>query len=95
MKSYREELWFNTKKKREYLNITPQVTAAVKIPVIASGGAGNYEHLYQAVVTGGASAVAAGSIFHFTQQTPLEAKEYLATRGVPVRKLQMEAWNSI
>jgi len=77
------------------LDLIAQVTAAVKIPVIASGGAGNYEHLYQAVVTGGASAVAAGSIFHFTQQTPLEAKEYLATRGVPVRKLQMEAWNSI
>lgn len=71
------------------LDLIKQVTEAVSIPVIASGGAGSYEHLHQAIVTGGASAVAAASIFHFTQQTPLEAKTYLAARGLPVRKLQM------
>lgn len=57
----------------------------VRIPVIASGGAGNYEHMYQAVKEGGASAVAAASIYHFTEQTPKEAKEYLASGKVPVR----------
>jgi cyclase len=61
------------------------VAEAVKIPVIASGGAGNYEHMYQALKEGGASAVAAASIFHFTQQTPLEAKNFLKSRGVAVR----------
>lgn len=71
------------------LELIGQVTAAVTIPVIASGGAGSYEHLHQAIVAGGASAVAAASIFHFTQQTPLEAKNYLAARGIPVRKLLM------
>lgn len=57
----------------------------VRIPVIASGGAGNYEHMYRAVKEGGASAVAAASIYHFTEQTPKEAKEYLASGKVPVR----------
>lgn len=58
---------------------------AVKIPVIASGGAGNYEHMYQAVRDANASAVAAASIYHFTEQTPKGAKEYLQERGIPVR----------
>lgn len=57
----------------------------VNIPVIASGGAGNYEHMYQAIKDAGASAVAAASIYHFTEQTPKEAKEYLKERGIPVR----------
>ena len=61
------------------------VSGAVSIPVIASGGAGNYEHMRAAVQEGGASAVAAASIFHFTQQTPLEAKAYLRQQGIPVR----------
>jgi len=60
------------------------VTSSVTIPVIASGGAGNYEHMYQAYLAG-SSALAAASIYHFTEQTPLEAKRYLAERGVPVR----------
>lgn len=64
---------------------TLQVTRAVSIPVIASGGAGNYEHMLDVLQRGKASAVAAASIFHFTQQTPLEAKKYLATHGIPVR----------
>lgn len=63
------------------------VTDLVKIPVIASGGAGNYGHMYQAIQYGGASAVAAASIFHFTEQTPKEAKEYLQERGIPVRMI--------
>jgi cyclase len=61
------------------------VTSAVSIPVIASGGAGSYEHMRQAIVEGGASAVAAASIFHFTEQTPLEAKRYLHEHGLAVR----------
>ncbi|MBM3145924.1 MAG: imidazole glycerol phosphate synthase subunit HisF, partial [Chloroflexi bacterium] len=60
------------------LELTRRISDAVSIPVIASGGAGNYEHMLQALRVGKASAVAAASIFHFTQQTPLEAKRYLA-----------------
>jgi imidazole glycerol-phosphate synthase subunit HisF len=67
------------------LDVIRDVSRAVSIPVIASGGAGNYEHLAAAVIEGGASAVAAASIFHFTEQTPLEAKAYLRTRGISVR----------
>jgi cyclase len=62
-----------------------EVTRRVRIPVIASGGAGNYHHFLQAVREAGASAVAAASIYHFTEQTPLEAKKYLAAGGVMVR----------
>lgn len=61
------------------------ITSRVRIPVIASGGAGNYEHMFEALDTGKAAAVAAASIFHFTEQTPLEAKNYLAARGIPIR----------
>jgi len=62
-----------------------QVSAAVRIPVIASGGCGCYAHMAQALEEGHASAVAAASIFHFTQQTPQEAKHFLRSRGLPVR----------
>jgi cyclase len=61
------------------------VTGAVTIPVIASGGAGTYAHMADALSHGGASAVAAASIFHYTQQTPIEAKQYLKARGFAVR----------
>lgn len=61
------------------------VADAVSIPVIASGGAGEYAHLAHAILEGGASAVAAASIFHFTQATPLEAKVYLRECGIAVR----------
>jgi cyclase len=61
------------------------ISAAMSIPVIASGGAGNYQHMHEVLVDGKASAVAAASIFHFTEQTPLEAKKYLHARGIPVR----------
>lgn len=66
------------------LELLGAVADRVNIPVIASGGAGTYEHMAEAVSVG-AAAVAAASIFHFTEQTPLEAKRYLHERGVPVR----------
>lgn len=61
------------------------VSDAVSIPVIASGGAGSYADMLAAIREGGAAAVAAGALYHFTHQTPLEAKRYLASHGVPVR----------
>lgn len=61
------------------------ISRAVSIPVIASGGAGSFKDMGQALVDGEASAVAAGAMFHFTQQTPAEAKRYLKTLGLPVR----------
>ena len=62
------------------------VADAVPVPVIASGGVGTLEHLYDGLVVGGASAVLAASIFHFGTYTVGEAKDYLAARGVPVRR---------
>lgn len=67
------------------LDLTRAVVESVTIPVIAAGGAGTYEHLVQAVRTAGASAVAAASMFHFTEQTPLEAKRHLRGEGIAVR----------
>ena len=67
------------------LEITRAVADAVSIPVVASGGAGSPEHLYQAVTAGGASAALAASIFHYGTYTIDETKRYLAARGVPVR----------
>ena len=61
------------------------VAAAVDVPVIASGGAGTYEHMAEALRDGHASAVAAASMFHFTQQTPRGAKLHLHQAGFPVR----------
>jgi len=62
-----------------------RISSAVQIPVIASGGAGTYEDMRVVVQDGKASAVAAASMFHFTEQTPLEAKLYLHQHGVPTR----------
>lgn len=67
------------------LEILREVTEAVSIPVIASGGAGSYEDFARALSVGGASAVAAASIYHFTELTPLSAKEFLKERGFDVR----------
>lgn len=67
------------------IEVTRQVSAAVAIPVIASGGAGDYQHMADALIEGKASATAAASIFHFTQQTPLEAKRFLSEQGIHVR----------
>ena len=61
------------------------VTQAVKIPVIASGGAGKLEHLYAAIVEGGADGVLVASIVHYGKYTIRQMKEYLAERGVSVR----------
>ena len=67
------------------LEMTGAVAEAVSIPVTASGGAGRLEHLYEAVVTGKASAVLAASIFHFGEISIPEAKRYLKERGIPVK----------
>lgn len=67
------------------LDMIEAVTSAVKIPVIASGGAGKYDHMIDAVSKAGASAVAAASMFHFTEQTPAGARSALAAYGIPVR----------
>lgn len=67
------------------LGLTAAVAAAVSVPVIASGGAGSYEDLRCAVTQAGASAVAAASIYHFTEQTPAGAKAHLRAAGIAVR----------
>jgi cyclase len=61
------------------------ITALVNIPVIASGGVGNLDHLVDGIKLGNASAVLAASIFHFGKHSVKEAKEYLASKGIPVR----------
>ncbi len=68
------------------LEMTRAVAEAVAIPVTASGGAGTLEHLYQAVVTGKASAVLAASIFHFGEISIPQAKKYLQERGIAIKK---------
>jgi cyclase len=68
------------------LKLISTVVSSVSIPVIASGGAGNYHHMVQAIVEAGASAVAAASMFHFTEQTPAGAKDALQQAGVSIRK---------
>ena len=67
------------------VDLIRRVTQAVRIPVIASGGAGSYADMAAALREGKASALAAASIFHFTQQTPLEAKRFLHAEGFHVR----------
>ncbi|MCS7255950.1 MAG: imidazole glycerol phosphate synthase subunit HisF [Thermomicrobium sp.] len=69
------------------LELLRAVVDAVPVPVIASGGAGTLEHLYQAVTIGGAHAVLAASIFHYGRYSIADAKRYLAERGVPVRQV--------
>ncbi len=67
------------------LGLTRAVADAVEVPVIASGGAGGVEHLYDALVDGHASAVLAASIFHYEEHAIRHCKEYLRGRDVPVR----------
>ena len=67
------------------LDLTRRVSEAVRIPVIASGGAGSLEHLYRGLTEAGASAVLAASIFHFREATIGQAKSYLRERGVVIR----------
>ena len=70
------------------IEITSAVARGVNIPVIASGGAGSPEHIYQALTLGGADAALAASIFHFGTYTIEETKVYLNERGVPVRRVR-------
>jgi len=67
------------------IELTRTISDTVHIPVIASGGVGTLQHMYEGFVDGGASAVLAASIFHFKEFTVGEAKEYLQSRGVPMR----------
>ena len=67
------------------LPLTATISEAVSVPVIASGGAGTLEHLYEAYTTGKADAALAASIFHYGEFRIRQAKEYLAAKGVPVR----------
>jgi len=67
------------------IELTRTVSEAVNIPVIASGGVGTLEHLYEGLVDGKADAVLAASIFHYREHTIIEAKQYLRDRGVAVR----------
>jgi cyclase len=67
------------------IELTRAVCSAVSIPVIASGGAGNPEHIYLVLKETGADAALAASIFHFGIYTVAEVKRYLAERGIPVR----------
>ncbi len=67
------------------LELIRAIVDAVRIPVIASGGAGTLYHLYEGIINGGADAVLAASIFHFGEYSVKEAKEYLRERGIPVR----------
>ncbi|MHA6266375.1 imidazole glycerol phosphate synthase subunit HisF [Aliiroseovarius sp. CAU 1755] len=67
------------------LPLTRAISDAVHVPVIASGGVGNLDHLVEGVTEGGASAVLAASIFHFGDYTIREAKEHMAAAGIPMR----------
>ena len=67
------------------LELTSAISETVTVPVIASGGAGSLEHLYQALVVGKADAVLAASIFHYQTYSIRQAKAYLAEKGIPVR----------
>jgi len=72
-------------KKGYDLDLTKKVSNLINIPVIASGGVGNLEHLHQGFKIGKASAVLAASIFHFGEYSILDAKQYLDSKGIPVR----------
>jgi cyclase len=67
------------------LSLTAAVSDAVSVPVIASGGVGNLQHLVDGITKGHADAVLAASIFHYGEFTVGQAKEYMASQGIPVR----------
>jgi cyclase len=67
------------------LELTRAIADAVQLPVIASGGVGTLEHIYEGLTIGGATAALAASIFHYREFTVQQCKEYLSARGVPVR----------
>ncbi len=66
-------------------NLIRLTSSLINVPIVASGGAGNYEHFYEAYKNG-ADAFAAASIYHFTEHTPAKAKRYLAKKRVPIRE---------
>ncbi|PIE47753.1 MAG: imidazole glycerol phosphate synthase subunit HisF [Gammaproteobacteria bacterium] len=72
-------------KKGYDLELMKTITSLVNVPVIASGGVGNLEHLAAGVLQGGADAVLAASIFHFGEYTVQEAKQYMANQGIEMR----------
>ncbi len=72
-------------KKGYDLELTRTISDRVRIPVIASGGVGNLEHIYEGLTVGGASAALAASIFHYREYTIAECKSYLHDRAIPVR----------
>lgn len=72
------------------LELTRAISEAVNVPVIASGGAGTFEHFYDAIATGQADAVLAASLFHYGTYTIRQVKDYLAGRGLPVRGIGKE-----
>jgi len=67
------------------LELTKMVSDSIPIPVVASGGVGNLDHLVEGIVHGHASAVLAASIFHFGIHTIVEAKEFMKRKGIPIR----------
>ena len=67
------------------VDLLKTITKSTNIPVIASGGVGTLDHLYDGIVQGGASAVLAASIFHYGKYSIKEAKDYLDSKGIPVR----------
>lgn len=75
------------------LKLTRAITDKVNIPVIASGGAGTLEHLYEAFHTAGADAALAASIFHYDEHTLVETKKYLHQRGIPIRLSSLQNKN--
>jgi cyclase len=72
-------------KKGYDLALMKQITSRVNVPVIASGGVGNLQHLAEGVLEGGVDAVLAASIFHFGEYTVQEAKAYMAAQGIQMR----------
>ncbi len=66
--------------------LTKEISRAVNIPVIASGGAGKLDHFYDVIVEGGADAVLAASLFHYGELSIAQVKDYLEERGIPVRR---------
>jgi len=72
-------------KKGYDLALMQQITSRVNVPVIASGGVGNLQHLAEGVLEGGVDAVLAASIFHFGEYTVQEAKAYMAAQGIQMR----------
>ena len=77
------------------LDLLAAVSGAVRVPVIASGGAGSTAHMVDAVKRGGAAAVLAASIFHFGEISIGETKQAMAAAGIPVRPIEVEVYDAV